>query len=202
MLKISGNLPCIIRVVLTPDSLPVHRRHLPRIEQVRRVERRLHPAHEIQSRGAVLVLHIGDLFLADADGQQNVVILLDAAAPAATLRRRWPEATAQSLRDNAVIQSRSIIRPSHGRAWSASNASTRSPFSCHTRLPGRPLRANCRRCRTPRRTRHIRPFAALPVRSGTVGGRQERALVKIASNASARPGAQPSSQAIQRREST
>ncbi len=124
MLKISGNLPCIIRVVLTPDSLPVHRRHLPRIEQVRRVERRLHPAHEIQSRGAVLVLHIGDLFLADADGQQNVVILLDAAAPAATLRRRWPEATAQSLRDNAVIQSRSIIRPSHRRAWSASNAST------------------------------------------------------------------------------
>ena len=73
MSKICGNLPCFIRVVLTPDSLPLHRRYLPRIEQVRRVERRLQLAHEIQSRGTVLVLHLGDLFLADAELQQNVI---------------------------------------------------------------------------------------------------------------------------------
>lgn len=50
--------------VLPP--LPLRREHLPRIEQLSRIERRLDPAHEVKGGGAPLILHIGDLLLADS----------------------------------------------------------------------------------------------------------------------------------------
>ena len=53
MSKICGNLPCFFRVVLTPDSLPLHRRHLPRIEQAAGHERRgEHPLQASPQAGA------------------------------------------------------------------------------------------------------------------------------------------------------
>jgi len=45
---------------------PLNRKHLARIEQVLRIEGSLDAAHQVESRRPVLVLHIGDLFLADA----------------------------------------------------------------------------------------------------------------------------------------
>ena len=52
------------------------------------------------------------------------------------------------------------------------------------------------------RTRQFDPKRAFPFDPGTEGMRQDRPFKKETSNASARPGAQHSSQAIERREST
>src|SRR5271170_3286909 len=53
-------------VLIKARKSPSGVEHLAGIEQVRGIERRLDPAHEVKRDRAVLLVHIGALFLADA----------------------------------------------------------------------------------------------------------------------------------------